>query len=59
MIRDAAALDLARSLLQPFIEADMVSETHVQLAASLIQKSVEIDERAQEIEKLEVAQKGG
>lgn len=55
MIRAPAALDLARDILQPFIEQNMVSETLVQLAGSLIQKAVEIDEKQQEIEKLEAS----
>jgi hypothetical protein len=43
MIRDAAALDLARRILES-AAPDVVTDTLVQLTATLIQLAVETDE---------------
>ena len=52
MIREAAALKLARDLLQPYLERDMATEPLVTNWAKFIQQCVEIDELNQEIERL-------
>ena len=53
MIRAAAALKLARDILEPFIERQMVNETSVQMAARLVVLAVQQDELEQECERKE------
>ncbi len=52
-IRDAAAREVAASILGPFVPASEKTDTLVDLAASMIIKAVQADELAQEIEVVE------
>ena len=56
MIRRPAAEQLARELMEPFLSIVDIAEV-VPLIATLIEKSVEIDENLQDIERLNQAVK--
>lgn len=53
MIRDAAALKLARDILEPFLERDLCGESSVGIVAKLIQLAVETDEKNVELAAIE------